>query len=361
MKILIIGNHDDGIYSFRLELLLRLIKDGHKLYISVPFGNKKEKLETIGCHVLVTNFNRRGINPIKDLLLLKTYKKIMQKINPDIVLTYTIKPNVYGGLACQALKIPYIANITGLGTSLEKEGFLQKITKGLYKFGLKGAKNVFFQNTTNMNFMIENGIVKKDICKLLPGSGVNLTKYSLQEYPNDEKITFMFFSRIMEEKGINQYLKAAENISKRKKNVIFNVYGEFEDEYDNKYFNYLVNKKIINYYGETEDTIEAYKNCHCLIHPTYYPEGMSNVLLESLACGRPIITTDRPGCKEIVDDEINGFVVKQRNYQDLIEKIEKFLELSYEQKKQMGINGRRKVEREFDRNTVIEKYIEAIK
>ena len=357
-RILILANNDVGLYKFRKELIEELLKN-YKVYISLPYGEFVPELIKLGCDFFDTKINRRGINPIADFKLMLEYRNILKKIKPDVVLTYTIKPNVYGGMMCRFMNVPYIANITGLGTAVENDGALQKLTLFLYKMGLKKASCVFFQNKENADFFNMKGIIKGKQ-KLIPGSGVNLEHYQVLSYPNDEVINFMFISRVMKQKGIDQYLDAARFIKSKYPNTEFHILGFCEDAYEDK-INEMQNEGIIQYHGMQNDVREFHKISHCTIHPTYYPEGMSNVLLESAACGRPIITTNRSGCKEIVDDGINGFIVEEQNSKDLIDKIEKFLNLSYEEKRQMGLAGRKKVEKEFDRKIVIDAYMKEIK
>ena len=357
-KVLILANNDIGLYKFRKELIQELIKS-YEVYISLPNGEFVESLKKMGCKFIETSINRRGTNPVTDLKLLLNYKRIIKKINPDVVLTYTIKPNVYGGLACKMSSVPYISNITGLGTAVENGGLLQKITLFLYKVSLKKAKCVFIQNEENRDFLIKSHIINRND-KLIPGSGVNLAHYSLLDYPSDNVIKFLFIARVMKEKGIDQYLDAAEYIKKKYPNTEFHILGFCEDAYEEK-LKQMQGKGVIQYHGMQNDVREFHKISHCTIHPTYYPEGMSNVLLESAACGRPIITTNRSGCREIVNDKVNGYVIEQQNSRDLINKIERFLEVDYEAKKQMGIAGRRKMEEKFDRKIIVDTYLQEIK
>ena len=358
MKILILANSCVGLYKFRKELLQRLVKDNHEVFVSVPDGEFIPQIKEIGCRFLDTAIERRGTNPLKDMGLLRMYKFYLSEIKPDIVLTYTIKPNVYGGMACQKFGVPYVANVTGLGSAVENGGILQFVTTTLYKMGLKKAQKVFFQNEANLDFMKEKGIVKKNY-DLIPGSGVNLEQYRLLDYPKKDTVDFVYVGRMMAEKGFGLYLDAAEYIKAKYPETAFHICGQYEDDFKER-VDKLINDGVVVYHGLVDDMVSVYRDIHCTVHPTYYPEGMSNVLLESLACGRPIITTDRPGCKEIVDDGINGFMVKQKDANDLIEKIEKFLQLSYEERKKLGLNGREKVEKSFDRNIVIERYLEEI-
>ena len=360
MKVLILANNDVGLYNFRKELIEKLIELEKEVYISLPYGDRVDDLQKIGCKYIETNVDRRGTNPITDLKLLIKYKKILKEIKPDVVLTYTIKPNIYGGLACKSKNIPYICNITGLGTAAENESLVQKLVMLLYKSALKKVKCCFVQNEENLNFMINNGLVKKEKCKLIPGSGVNIERFKLLPYPNEnEKIKFLFISRIMKEKGIEQYIDAATYITKKYPNTEFHVLGFCEQEYEDK-LKQLQEQNVLFYHGMQKDIIPYLKECSCLIHPSYYPEGMSNVLLEASASGRPVITTNRSGCREIVEDGKTGFVVPIKDSDGLIKVVEEFINTQYKIKVEMGLNARAKVEKEFDRNIVIKSYIKEI-
>lgn len=357
-KILFLVNHDVVIYNFRLEIVERFLADGHEVHISSPYGERIDDLVALGAEYHEIQMERHGMNPVKELRILSEYKKLMKEIKPDIVLGFTIKPNIYGAIAAHKLHIPFVANITGLGTAVENPGMAQKISVLLYKYAFRDIQRVFFQNTENQQFFIDHNIAVKAHA-LLPGSGVNLERYSYQKYPQDGIIQFAFISRIMKEKGIDQYLEAAEAIKKHHKNVEFHVCGFCEAEYEGKLDEYHA-KDIVNYHGMIRDVAGFMSEMHCIIHPTYYPEGISNVLLEACATGRPIITTDRSGCREVVDDGVNGFMIPQKDGQALIEAIEKFLSLDWNEKKQLGLNARSKVEREFNRQIVVEKYVEEV-
>ncbi len=357
-KVLILANNDGGLYKFRLELIEQLVKK-YEVYIALPNGKYIPRLQEEGCKYIDVPINRRGINPITDLKLIMKYKRIIKNVKPDVVLTYTIKPNVYGGIICRITRIPYLANITGLGSAIENGGILKKIALFLYKVSLKDASCIFFQNSENQKVLLEKK-VKGNHNRLIPGSGVNPKHFALLEYPNEDIINFLYIGRIMKEKGIEQYLDAAIYFQDKTPNVAFYVVGFCEEDYDSK-LNELKDRGTIKYYGFQDDIREFHKISHCTIHPTYYAEGMSNVLLESAACGRPIITTNRSGCREIIDDGINGYLFEQKNSHDLIEKIDKFIRLGHKDKRIMGLASRKKVENEFDRALVIETYMDEIK
>lgn len=357
-RVLFLVNHEVVIYNFRLELVERLLADGHSVVISSPYGERIEELKSLGCEYREISISRHGTNPVEDLALIFTYKKLIKQVKPDIVFTYTIKPNIYGAIACKSDRIPCVTNITGLGTALENPGPIQKVAVLLYKYAMTRVQKVFFQNSENQEFFIDRKIIS-DRYELLPGSGVNLDRFVPIEYPCESKVEFAFISRIMREKGVDHYLEAAEYIRKKYPNTVFHVCGFCEQAYEEKLKD-LQDRGIIVYHGMVKDIRRVLADVCCTIHPTYYPEGISNVLLESCASARPIITTDRSGCREVIDDGINGFVVKQQDSQDLISKIEKFLALSWEERRDMGLAGRKKVEKEFDRQIVVKKYLAEI-
>lgn len=358
--VLILTNDIGGLYSFRREVVGAIRDAGYEVTISVPKGNqsKTDFFESIGCQIEVTDFNRRGTNPINDVRLLMRYCRILRRLKPKVVLTYTIKPNIYGGIAARMFRVPQLANITGLGDAVENGGLLQKLTILLYRVGLNKASKVFFQNTKNKEFCITAKIVNGN-SELLPGSGVNLKHHSYQIYPMDEgKNRFLFIGRLLRDKGIVEYFEAAKIVKSKYSNTEFQVLGEVEGPYHHQLDDF-VQSGIIHYLGSTGDVRPFIGSVECTVMPSYH-EGMSNVNLESAANGRPVITTNVAGCRETVDDQITGYLVDVRDSQSLAETMERFILLPYEQKVHMGVAGRRKVEQEFDRQIVIESYLHAI-
>ena len=359
MKILFLSNHDTCIYNIRLEMLIAFLDLGYEITISSPYGSRIEDLKTLGCAYIETKFNNRGMNIKDDLLLIQQYRKVMQKVKPNIVLTFMIKPNIYGGIAASKENIPFIANITGLGTALQKKGLPQKLIINLYRFAFKKASFVFFQNEGNLNFFKRNKI-NYQRAQLLPGSGVNLSKFLPLPYPETEVISFVFIGRVMKDKGIDHYLEAAKTISSTSNlKVKFYICGSCDDAYEE-----IINKYheagLVTYLGRVENIQEIYKISNCTILPSYH-EGLSNVLLESAASARPVITTDINGCKEVVEDGVTGLLIEPRSTNALLAAIRKFLCLTDEQKQEMGKNGRLKVEKEFDRQYVVAAYLAVIK
>ena len=357
MKIFIATNSSGGLYNFRRELLETLVKD-HSVTICSPAGEYVDDMIGMGCTFAQCAIDRHGMNPIKEIGLLRYYRKMLRKYRPDLVLTYTIKPNIYAGLACSMLKIPYIANITGLGTAIQNGGFKQKMVLWLYKKGLKRAQKVFFQNKTNMEFMLSHNAISGP-WDLIPGSGVNLSKHCFEEYPEDgDRISLLVVGRIMRDKGSGEVLNAAQQLHKEFPNLMIRMIGRFDGNYQQKVED-AVTAGYIEYLGFQKDVHSFYRTCHGVLHASYH-EGMSNVLLESAASGRPVIATNVPGCIETYDDGISGIAFKPRDPEDLIRAVRAFMNLSNEERKQMGLAGRRKIEKEFDRALVIQKYQDEI-
>lgn len=358
-NILILSNNIGGLYSFRKEVVQAIMEAGYDVYISIPDDENPQSnfFTEIGCNIIPTAFNRRGVNPFADFKLMMTYRKLIKKLRPLVVLTYTIKPNVYGGLACRLCGVSQLANVTGLGDAVENDGWMQNLTVFLYRLGLGKARCVFFQNRTNQVFCIRKRIVGNDSV-LLPGSGVNLQHHTYQDYPDDNIIRFLYIGRIKKDKGCEELFEMAKTVKANYSSVEFQVLGSIEGNYQAE-LNELQKEGIIKFLGSTSDVRPYIGAVHCTIMPSYH-EGMSNVNLESAANGRPVITTNVPGCKETVDDCETGYLVKPRDAHDLMVGVERFLSLTHGQKNQMGINARKKVEREFDRNIVVKAYLEWI-
>lgn len=358
-RILILTNSLDGLRSFRIELVENLLSEGFDVYISAPNSPLSDFFKALGCTCIKSEISRHGVNPFTDAKLLLHYYRLLRKIKPHAVLSYTIKPNLYGGIACRLLTVPQLVNITGLGSAVETPGVLQRFLIWLYRVSLKRAKCVFLQNKSNLDFCNSHKMIPASQ-RLIPGSGVNLSRFAPLPYPTeDKKLAFIFIGRIMKLKGIEVYLNAAEQIHSKYPDTEFHILGGFEEDYSAKVQD-LERRGVVRYHPPVTDIVPYLAQVHCTIHPTFYPEGMSNVLLESCASARAIITTDKSGCREIVDDGINGYLVQQQSVADLVDKIERFIHLPYEQKLAMGLAGRSKVERQFDRNIVIKAYMSEI-
>ena len=366
--IAVVTNNDDDIYCFRKELIEALIDNGYRILISCPYGEKFELMKHIDYIYDNPKIDRRGTNVFKDLKLLKHYKKLFKQYRPDVVLTFTAKPNVYAGMAARKYKIPYICNVTGLGSVLNKKGLMKKFILSLFKNSYRHAACVMFQNSTNMQLALDNKMVKGDY-ELIPGSGVDLNRFPLQPYPDGgdgitgETVVFNYIGRILHDKGVDDYIEAAKIIKQKYPKTEFNMIGFIEptEEHYKKDLEELQNQGIVFYRGSQQDVKPWIARSHAIIHPSTYGEGMSNVLLENAASGRPIITTDNPGCRETVNDKQTGFIYKGGHADELISAIHIFLTLSNTQRKKMGRDGRNKVSTEFSRTIVVDTYLKQIR
>lgn len=361
MKILVLANHQVGLYKFRRELLEALLKEGYEVCVSVPDGPYSRELRDIGVELFLNPYmDRRGTNPFHDMQLLRYYRRLLKRVNPDVVLTYTIKPNVYGGYSCGRLGIPYIANITGLGTSIQTKGLLQRVSLALYRIGLKKASVSFFQNCSNRDFMLEQRVVSKGHTKVLPGSGVNTAQHCYADYPSDDhKVVLSSIGRMMKEKGTSELLDAAEIVKRRHPEVIFQLVGDYDGDYRERVED-LQDRGVITYLGFQKDVHPIMSGSHAILHASHH-EGLSNVLLEAASTGRPVIATNVPGCIETFTPGETGIAFKPKDVASLVGAVEQFLSLPLCAKEDMGKAGREKVVQEFDRQIVIDEYLKEIK
>lgn len=356
MKVLILANNDIGLYIFRKDLIKRLINEKNEVYISLPDGEKIRSLIELGCRFIDTDVDRRGINPIKDIRLVQSYLKIVKKVKPDMVITYTIKPNIYGGIMCRIKNIPYFCNVTGLGTAFQSDNWLKKLSIILYKVAFKKVKTVFFENSGNRDIFLENKIISKEKTHVLNGAGVNLDDFPFSEYPSEQETRFLFIGRVMKEKGIEEFCEAAKKIKTDYSDVVFDVVGPMEDDYREYIEKY---DDVINYHGVQMDVRPFIKQAHCFVLPSYH-EGMANTLLENGAMGRPLITSNIHGCLEAVDDNKTGYLCAVKSTEDLYKKMKLFIELPYDIKKQMGQASYEYISEKFDKRLVVEETIVTI-
>ncbi|MDY2590258.1 MAG: glycosyltransferase family 4 protein [Agathobacter sp.] len=358
MKILILSNNDTGLYLFRRELITELLKN-NDVIIVVPHGEYIENLIAMGCRHINVKLDRRTINVYKDTKLFLKYIKLIKRQNADAVITYTIKPNIYGGFACSILKIPYYTNITGLGTAFQKQGVLKRLVTGMYKVSLRKAKVVFFENNDNRQIFVDNNIININKTHVLMGAGVNLEHFQIQKYPEDDMTRFIFIGRIMKEKGVDELFEAAEKLQQDGLKFRIDMIGDLEEEYSLRMAS-LEEKGIVFYHGYKKDVRPFIIDSHCGVLPSWH-EGMANANLECAASGRPIITSNIAGCKEAVLDNISGYLCEVRNSKSLYIMMKKFVCLPYEEKKLMGINGRQLMTNKFDKRMVVRETIDRMK
>nr|WP_303994972.1 glycosyltransferase family 4 protein [Ruminococcus bromii] len=358
-KMLVLINSSTGLYDFRNELLSELSKS-YCIVVSTPDSGKIDLIKKLGCEVIITPIDRRGINPVVDLKLINNYRKIINKEKPDYILAYTIKPNIYGGFLARVKKINYAVNITGLGTTFQKDGLLQSIVTKMYRIAFKKANVVFFENIENKNIIVNKKIVPDSKCCVLNGAGVNLDRYSYLEYPVDCKTTrFLFIGRVMQEKGFDELYTAMQRLVDEGFDCKLDVLGSYEEDYKKK-IDSAVEAGWLSYYGYRNDVRPFIEKSHCFVLPSWH-EGMANTNLECASSGRPVITSNIHGCKEAVLDGTTGYLCESQNIDSLYECMKKFIALSYQKRKDMGKAGRKHMENFFDKRIIVDSTIKNLK
>ena len=363
VRLLLLANDESTIYNFRREVLRAFHSKGYDVILCIPHGKHEKEIEECGCKIINVDVDRHGTNPIHDLKYFLTCRNIIAKYNPDIVLTYTVKPNIYGSIACQFSNTHYINNVTGLGTILQKDSILSKLMLSLQKIAYRRTSCVFFQNEANYKTLLDKGIISAFTShEILPGSGVNLDLHAFTPMrERDNKTIFIIVSRIRKDKGYDEFFEASEQIKRKHPNTEFHVVGWYEEEYYKQIIDRLVRDGIIIFHGEQiqEEVHKLISQSDCVVLPSYH-EGMANVLLEAAACGRAVIATNIPGCREAFDDGVTGYGCEVRNANSLANAMEQYINVPYEKRTEMGKLGRKKMEKYFDRKFVAHKYIKQI-
>lgn len=363
-KIVIVVNNSWYAWNMRANLGFAFQKQGYEVVFISPYDKYSENIKEHFRYIDI-NINSKGINPIEDLKTIYMYYKTYKELKPDIVLQYTIKPNIYGTIAASMLNIPTINNIAGLGTLFIKQNFITSIAKWLYKFSQKRATKIFFQNQDDFKMFVEEKLVLQEKCDVLPGSGVDINKFvPIEKKEDDGVFRFLLISRMLWAKGIQEFIDAAKIIKEKYNNVEFQLLGHLDVEsptaISKEQMDIWVKNGFINYLGSSDDVRVEISQADCIVLPSFYREGTPRILLESASMAKPIITTDNVGCKDVVDDGVNGFLCKIKDSEDLALKMEKMLNLSFDERNTMGKAGREKIVKEFDEKIVIEKYLKAI-
>lgn len=357
MKILIATNHSYMLYRFRRELIQALMQE-HEVFLSMPFVGHEEDFQNMGLRCIRTELDRRSINPAKDLRLIGEYRRILAEVKPELVITYSIKPNVYLGGLCKKRHIPYVTNVQGLGTAFEKP-VLSSVVSVMYRSALRKAKTVFFENEENAQFFLHKSIISARQMKVLPGAGINLDEYPYVPMQDDGVCRFLFVGRIMKEKGVDEFFAAAKTLKAELGNrVAFDVVGFYEDAYK-ELVDQLVAEGVVTFQGFQTEVHPYYAAADCVVLPSYH-EGMSNVLLEGAATGRALITSDIPGCREAVEDGVSGYLCPIQDAERLTQAMRTFAERSFRQQSDMGHRGRQLVEQRFDKKQVVAQTVAAM-
>ena len=359
-RILLLASISKAFYNFSFEFLEELNERGYEVILSIPEDPLNPEFERIGCTVIPAPLNRHGMNPFAELRLLGEYIYLMRKWKPDVVMSFTIKPNTYGGMAAGLCKVPFLASVTGMGAVFHNESTVNKVIRQMLKTGLKNASCVFFQNDESLSEFQKRKMFSCRFCRI-PGSGVNLEKRPLLTYPETEKIRFLMEARASREKGVSEYISAAKEVLKNHPECEFHYAGFTEEGEYGEMLRRAADEGVIHYHGflNNAQVEELMKTVHCVVLPSYH-EGMSNVLLEGAAYGRPLLCSDVSGCRETVIPGKSGLTFAARSAEALQAALEKFIVLSAEEKREMGIAGRKHVEEHFDRQRTVAGYFSEI-
>jgi glycosyltransferase involved in cell wall biosynthesis len=365
-KIILNANNGFVLYNFRFNLMKTLEKKGFKIICMAGIDSSVEDIKKNNWEFINSNLDRRGTNILNDLKLFLFYLKTFRKEKPEYILNFTIKPNIYGTLAAKLAGVPVINNVTGLGDIFDTENLTSKIVKVLYKISFKFPKRVFFQNNDDLEIFLNNKLIDKKICDRLPGSGVEVDRFiPLEKERKDNKKVFLFLGRISSKKGVRIINEVSKILTPKYPNIEFQLLGKvYTDEDGHISKDELLGwekESNIRYIGTSKDVRQEIKEADCIIFPSFYREGVPRSLIESASMGKPILTTDNVGCRDIVKDGYNGYLAKSNDINSMVEIVEKFLNLDKNKQKELGNNGRKKVLKEFDERIVINKYLSEIK
>lgn len=363
MRIAIVLNTSWNIYNFRMNFVKALIERGHEVHTIAPKDDFTGYLTEAGCVHHQVKMDSRGANPIKDLALLFELFFIYRKVKPDIILHYTIKPNIYGTLAAALLRIPVVNNVCGLGTVFLKNNMLAWVAVALYKVSFQFANKVFFQNPDDLELFLNKKLVSPKAVDILPGSGIDLNKFRPLEFKRNEKFTFLLISRLITDKGVLEYVEAVRKLQSSGVNATFQVLGAMDPEHQRgikiKVIQEWISSGTIEYLGTTNNVQEFISKADCIVLPSYR-EGTPRTLLEAASSAKPIITTDVPGCNHVVKDNYNGLLCKIKDSNDLADKMKTMAAFQDETLRTFGRNGRMKMEAEYDESLVLNKYLDAL-
>ncbi len=349
-----------NIWNFRLPLVRALLAEGHEVVVLAPKDDATPRLEAEGCRTRHLEMDVKGLDPLADARLLWRFRRLFREIRPDVVLSFTIKNNLFGALAAKRLGIPFVPNVTGLGTAFLSGSVLERVATALYRRAFRGLPAVFFQNGDDRDLFLSRGLVSAPQARLLPGSGIDLERFAAVPYPaGTEETVFLLIARLLRDKGIVEYVEAARRVKARHPGARFQLLGAVASQnrsaIDAGTVQGWVEEGAIEYLGVVDDVRAAIAEAHCVVLPSYR-EGAPRTLIEAAALGRPLIATDVPGCRAVVDPEVSGFLCAARSSDSLAAACERFLDLDLDARAEMGQAARTKMEREYDQTIVVEAY-----
>src|SRR5690606_4105821 len=364
MKIAIVINTSWNIYNFRMGLIKSLKANGIEVYTIAPEDDFSTLLIENDCNFIPVKMDNTGTNPVNDVKLTYRLYHIYKKIRPDLILHFTIKPNIYGTAAASLLGIPVINNVCGLVTIFMKKSLVNSLAKFMYRVAFRFPRKVFFQNNNDRELFIKEKFIKEEITELVPGSGIDLARFIPKEFKKNKDFTFLLISRLIYDKGIVEYVEAIKSLTSKCVTARFQLLGATDPSHKRgittKMLEQWINSDIIEYLGTTDDVRKFIDDADCIVLPSYR-EGTPRTLLEAASSGKPIVATDVPGCNHVVENNYNGFLCKLKDAEDLAVKMYNMLLLKEEARELMGKNGRKKVEMQFDEKFVVDKYLESIR
>ena len=365
-KIIISSNSSWNIVNFRLGLASCLKEQGYLITIAAPKDQYSPQIESLGFRFIELNISARSTNIFQDALTFLSYIKIFLQVKPDYFLGFTIKPNIWGGLAARILGINRVLNIAGLGKVFEKENFLNRLVRFLYLLSLSGSKRIFFQNREDLSYFHTLGLISAHNVSVLPGSGVNLTKFAFSPIPKTlEQFHFLFMGRLLYSKGIRELVEASKLLHQEYKNFHVSIYGIIQnlrdsDAVSEDYLKALDSYSFIGFYGASDRPSAQIEKTHCVVLPSYYNEGTPKVLLEACAMGKPIITSDWKGCRDVVESSSNGYLCEIQSPKSLCDKMKLMIDLTDEGYQKFSKISRKVAETRYNEELVFNHYIEAI-
>jgi glycosyltransferase involved in cell wall biosynthesis len=364
LNILIVSNTSWYLYNFRLGLISLFLERGYQVFTLAPEDEFSFKLGKSGCHHIHLEMDNKGLNPIRDLMMKKRLSERYKEINSDLILHYTIKPVIYGSMAASNLGIPFVNNITGLGTTFIKRNWVTWLVKRLYRTSQKNANHVFFQNADDKELFSREKLIPENVPQeIIPGTGIDTDHFNVRPYPEGNPVTFLLIARVLWDKGVGEFVEAARQLRLEFSDVRFQLLGFLDvlnrTAISRRQMQIWTEQGIIDYLGETDDVRSYISNADCVVLPSYR-EGLPRTLLEAASMGRPIIATDVTGCREVVDHNVNGYLCKVRDANDLAEKMKDMIRLSIDERREMGYKGREKVEREFNERVIVARIINII-
>ena len=361
-KIIFVSNTAFSICNFRYGILARLIADGYKVITVGPKDAYSAKLAVMGCEVIDMPMAAKGVNPRNDLALLGEMRRLYKSLKPDFIFHYTIKPNIYGSVAAWLAGIPSIAVTTGLGYTFINDNWVARVARWLYKGAFLSPKEVWFLNEDDRQIFLRHRLVAADKAVLLHGEGVNTTHFFPQPVPIDDgKIRFLLVARMLWDKGVGEYVEAARQVRKQHPDAVFQLLGECglpnPSVISREQMAEWEREGVIEYLGTTTDVRPYIARADCLVLPSFYREGVPRTLMEAAAMGKPLITTDNVGCRDVVVDGETGWLCPVKDAAALADCMVQLVAMPAADRQAMGMAGRRFIVDKFDEKKVVAHYL----